>query len=305
MVSRKNQFQSNIFLSYGILAVVYITFLLIGPASNQLFPISVTTSGSYRVLVLTIILPYVAVWFLAFYAYDLFNKYCKLVEKTPEGKGFRAITKGVAVLAWGLIVPNIISLILNAIGQRIHTFMTVSIITTNYVSLVVPLIAFTLIGNGSRHLTEISHARPTSIGTRILAFLSVSFGVIYTYLTLHSRHVYKNPYHLSLPLLIITIIIPYLYSWFIGLLAVYELRLYARKSKGLLYRNIMDSLSYGISFVVISSIMQQSLRIILAYRYATSHGLQLEANFLLALVGAIGYLLIATAVHRLKRIEEI
>lgn len=103
----------------------------------------------------------------------------------------------------------------------------------------------------------------TSVGYHVLLFIII--GVTYCYITfrflnLQSVGSDNNPYYLPAWLMILTVIIPFLYTWLIGLLAAYEIYLYSKNVEGILYQRAMRLLSGGVTSVIASSIVVQYLR---------------------------------------------
>jgi hypothetical protein len=134
--------------------------------------------------------------------------------------------------------------------------------------------------------------------------------VLYCYLTfrqfnpgsLGSTH---NPYFLPIWLLLLTVIIPYLYAWFVGLLAAYEITSYSQQVRGVLYKQALHLLVGGLVAVIAGSILLQYIssvdpspgHLVLDYR--------LLLVVLFRIVIGIGFVLIAAGANRLKRIEEV
>lgn len=102
-----------------------------------------------------------------------------------------------------------------------------------------------------------------------------------------------------------TIIVPYLYAWFMGLMSCYEIIMYSQRIKGLLYKRALNRLAGGIGAVIGSSIFIQFINVVYAYKTNSSLGPLLILIYLLLVVEAIGYILIANGAKNLKRIEEI
>src|SRR6185437_9790703 len=105
---------------------------------------------------------------------------------------------------------------------------SVDIIVSHYLSLVFPLIAFIFISFGARRLTELVKARPSQAAVYTLAASFIIIGAGFTFFVFEgvpihglfqptNRAVYDLPYWL----LFFTIVVPYIFTWFIGLLAAY------------------------------------------------------------------------------------
>ena len=293
------------FFWYVLLALTYLILSLTLPVNSHTLSQLHLSVNQYRALVFVVILPYIIIWGAAFYSYTLMSAYTRLLGDAKEKPAFYDISRGITVLAWGLAIPAIISTILKGIvAKHLNLEESVTIIN-NYITLLVPLIAFTLIGNGTRRLSDLVHARPGKNGMRLFAVLFIALGVYYTFLTLTARKFHGNPYHLSREITMLTIIIPYLYAWFMGFMNCYEIMLFAKKVKGLLYKRALNMLGAGIAIVIGSIIFLQFITIAFAYKTANSLSSILVLVYLLLVTEAIGYYLIAAGAKKLKRIEEI
>jgi hypothetical protein len=105
--------------------------------------------------------------------------------------------------------------------------------------------------------------------------------------------------------MVLTVVIPYLYAWFVGLLATYEIGSFSQQIRGLLYRQALRLLSGGLVSVIISSIaIQYLLSASPRHGFVVVDGRLLWIN-IFRIIGGIGYIMIAFGVSRLKRIEDI
>ncbi|HET8709078.1 MAG TPA: hypothetical protein VFL85_02230, partial [Candidatus Saccharimonadales bacterium] len=251
---------------YGILVAIYLVLSMATPVNPHTLERLHLDAAQYHAFMFAVILPYVLIWFAAFFAYVTLGAYANSIKKSKEGPAFIQIAQGVRVMAWGLAIPAIISAIVKAIATVHPDFEDSATIISNYVTLLVPLIAFAYISAGTRKLSDLVKTRPTLIGIRMFSFAFIVMGVYYVYLTLRARFVHGDPYHLSLVGTLMTIIVPYLFAWFMGLLATLELMMYATKITGVLYKQSLNLLAYGISLVIGSSIFIQYVTVIFAYK---------------------------------------
>jgi hypothetical protein len=268
------------------------------------------TSAGYHSLLLAILLPYIGIWFAAFYGSAKLHDYAELIKKTPEGLGFTLIAKGFQWLAWGLPVPALISLWLNSIANAHPGFLPSALIITNYINVVVALVAFHLIGQGTRDLTTLTKSRLNAAEARTILLIFLTLGVafcffIFRHLNLHSLGSTDNPYYLPAWILIPTLIIPYLYAWFTGLLAAYEIILYGRHVSGVFYRQALSLLASGMTSVIASLIFVQYLRSIAPRAGHLSLNATLLLINIIFIFMAIGFVLMSFAASKLKRIEEV
>ena len=290
---------------YAILILVGAGLALILPANPTTLHAFGISDSTYHLAILTLVLPYALIWFTAFYAYGKLEQYASKVEATREGEAFKKVADGVRFLAWGLAIPTIIALLLQGVEHMVPHFRPARIIIDNYIGVAVQLVGFTLIADGTRSLTELVRARPSSIGIRTLAAVFIAIGVFFTYFIAFNQHRNPNSYYLPNVLLLLTIVVPYLYAWLVGLLGAYELRLYSQKTRGLLYQRALVWLAGGLTTVIIGSIIMEYLNGILVGVSSLHLGTFLALMYGLLIIQAFGYALVAFGAHQLKRIEEV
>jgi hypothetical protein len=290
------------FITLTLIAVVLAIGLPPDPDSlKQLH----TTQTSYRLAVAALLIPYIVIWYFGFFAYGRLKKYLTHIDGAKEERGFVEINLGMGLLAFGLVVPTIISLVLSNIAVHDHGFKPAAIVISNYLSLLVPVLVFTLLGSGVHKLTLISKVRPSYTG--ILSFMAgfTAIGVVYCYLVLHNYFQSGSPYHLSLWPLLLTYVMPYLYSWFVGLYCAFELRLYAHKVPGKLYRQSLAKFSTGLLVAITGSVSIQFVGSVLNNNKHLQLASVLLLDYILLIIVAVGLALMANGTKGLQRIEEV
>ena len=296
--------------NYLAVTVVYLLMAIILPANRAAMQNYHLTSIQYHVIFLSLVVPLVAIWLIGFYGAAKISQYARMVRKSGEGEGMEQLSAGVNWMAWLLPVSAIVTLVAGAIANTHTGFQGASVIITDYVQLFITITAFTMFGRGARSLSSFIKARLELEQGRVVIFMFLLLGVAYCFFTfrslnLHSLTSTNNPYYLPVWLLITTVIIPYLYAWFAGLLASFELLLYARKVQGVLYRQAMRLLALGCVSVIGGSVSSQYLL------SAVPRSAHLSFNATLIIVNIIyvfmaaGFILITIGAHRLKMIEEI
>lgn len=296
--------------SYTILVVCYVLLILLLPANHTDMHSYSLSVAQYRGLRLVLALPLALMWFSAFYGYAKLRQYADAIAKTPEGKGYRRLADGCRWLAWGLTATPIVSLIVNTIGDRHPGFHSVAVIVINYASLAYVLVAFSIISGGAHELAQRTKQAMASGSTRILQLVFVGAGVLYCYLTfrhldLQSLASTNNPYYLPVWLLVISIIIPNLYAWFVGLLAAHDITVAARRTHGLLYRHAVRLVAIGLVLAIASLISTQYLHSVIPRTGHLSLDTALIVTYATYMTMVIGFSLVALGVSRLKRIEEV
>lgn len=301
---------SRAIVQYCLLASLYIGLILILPASQRSMREYMLSPIEYRVLYLAVSTPFLISWLAAFIGYSKLHEYAEAISDTPEGSSFMRLARGCAWLAWGLPIQNFITLILNTFAYSHSGFHPAAIIISNYTGLVLPLIALTIISGASKSLTESAHLTFSAAKARSIIWMFVTAALVYCYLTfqrfdLSSFGSTKNPYYLPLWLMVISVIIPYLYAWFIGLLAAYEITLFSRNVRGVLYRQALRILVLGLVAVVVGSIALQYLNSASPRLGYLALNYKLVLTSLFRVVGGAGFVLIAIGALKLKKIEEV
>lgn len=293
-----------------VLIVLFVILISVLPANQATMAAYHLHTLEYHVITLAIALPSLLVWLAAFAGYAKLRQYAKAMQETPEGEHFNRLATGTAWLAWSLPLTAITVLVLNAIATKSPGFHATDIIISNYVILLLPLIAFSVIATGSRGLLSDAKLAFSSASIRIIILLFLIVGVLYCYLTfqhfdLGSLSSTNNPYFLPLWLMVLSVTIPYLYAWFIGLLASYEIALFSKQVSGVLYRQALHLVVGGLIAVIVSSIALQYINSIVPRAGYLVLDYRLAITLLFRVIGGFGFIMIAVGAMRLKKIEEV
>jgi hypothetical protein len=293
-----------------ILSVVYIFLLFVLPIGHETVGSYHLSNFDYRILRFAVNLPSIFLWIAAFIGYGTLQQYSKLIQTTAEGSSYNRLANGVMWLAWSLPITSLTSLITSSISYRRPSFHAAGIIITNYVSLILPLIAFSLIGLAARQISSTVHNKFYGRSSRTTVLLFLLIGILYCCMTfshfssarLNSSN---NPYFLPIWLMILTVVIPYLYAWLVGLLAAYGISIYSQQIAGLLYQRALRLLVVGLIIIICASIAMQYLN---GVEPRTGHlilNTKLLVNVILRIISGAGFVLLTIGALRLKKIEEI
>lgn len=288
-----------------ILAIIAIGLALGLPPDPHAVRQLHTSAASYRLAIAVLLIPYVLIWYASFYTFGKLQDYSEPLKGTKDGAAFRKITVGMGVLAFSLVIPTIISLILNNIAAHHEAFKAASVIINNYLGLFPGLLAFLLLYNGTRMLRRTAtRGRAQKLDLRWHAPWFLLLSVLFSHLTIDNYY-RSHPYHLALWLLIVTFIVPYLYGWVVGLLSAYDLWLYAKAVPGLLYQRAIKLFAGGITVVIVGSIAIQFVSITITQRLSDSLGSVLLIDYGLLIIVTIGLFLMALGTKKLIKIEEV
>lgn len=301
---------------YLILLGVFISLYIIAALN---FPISPAALAKYdltlsqaRLLYFTIVIPHILIWLAAFYGFMRFKEYTGLIKDTADGRALNRVANGLMILAFSLPITRLVSALEDHIVKRSPELIPSATIVINYLTLALTLAGFVLIARGAKELTGVIKKQPTRPYKAALTLGFLALAGIFSYFTLSSpmRRVSSDPllqaaYHLPDWLIVTTIIVPYLYIWYLGGRAAMHISFYKHNVSGHIYKPFLGSLAVGISWVIIASVLQQFFRALRDVVVHLSLRPLLLVVYVLLVITALGYLLIARAAQKLRKIEEV
>ncbi len=297
---------------YVFLVLVYLVLVFSIPPDPATLARYNLTLGQARMLNLAIVVPLLAIWSAAFYGLYRLHTYAKLMRGNDEGRGFVSLAKGIGFLTLGLPISSILSSTLNYFA-RLHPSSTATmVITINYVNILISIAAFTYIAKGARELVSTTKKVTPSLNQVVtfLGFLVLSG--VYVYLTFQNpirnypaAGSHRATHFLPDWLILLTIIVPNLYVWYVGFRATADLSFFKEKVKGTIYKQFLGFLAAGIGTVLVSSIFIQFLTALSSLFTNLPLTPLLALIYLLLVIIAAGYVLIAVGAKKLRKIEEV
>jgi hypothetical protein len=306
-VSNKNWFY---YIAVFITWLVYVLLTFSAPVTetSKKYGLTQPTLDALRI---TVALPLLIIWLLAIYGALHLKRYAQTIEKGFDGQSLHKMSIGLFVLALGMISSSLFGTIrsLNIYNPEIVVIMT---ILTNYLNVITPLIAYFLIFQSSSKLLHNINAKAVSQVHKLLALLPLGIlAALYIWLTLSNPN-RQTPvssdtaasFYLSDPLIFLTIIIPVVIAWGLGILSVLNIYSYMKNVQGIIYKQSLKYMAFGIVGVVGASILTQALLALGATRLmGVSLGWLLCIVYVLLAAIALGYVLIALGSKKLSKIE--
>lgn len=296
--------RSRLFGLYVLFVGLYAVMLLIAPPPRIAMDRYNLTINQLHLLELTIIIPMAIIWFIAFYGYSKLRAYTDLIKDSKDGKQINRIATGVLILTIGTPFTTVASSIMTVISQDMPNFRPTSLIIRHYLDILVPLLAFILISGGARGLHDLTKHRPPQYVINAVAGIFIVIGVTYCWVILNA-HNFNAAYFLPEWLVLTTIVIPYMYTWYLGMMSAYQVHAYSLKVPGIVYRRNWNLFAAGIAAIIVASII---------YQYAATLTRQFSSlrlipllcivYSLLALI-SVGYILVALGAKKLQKIEEV
>jgi hypothetical protein len=96
---------------FTILAVAYFVLTITLPSNKTTLTKYHLTSGQDIILTLTIALPYLIIWYVAFTGYLRFKSYTDTIKKSKDGVAFNTISTGLLWLVLWLPISTIVGTI--------------------------------------------------------------------------------------------------------------------------------------------------------------------------------------------------
>jgi len=305
--------------AYGILSVfvlLYLAATFLKPPDPEAMERFGLSALQLRLLLVSIVIPIIAVWYMALYGVVHYYAYAKIVKNSPEGPGFNALALGLTILFVGLIAGTVVNLLQQAVEAffpDLADIQKISTITRNYINVIVYFTAFMYMMFGADRLVRAFNVALNYKKAMFATYLpSIVISGTYIYLLFQNsyRTMSDNPdinptYYLSDFMIVFTIVLPYIVSWLLAFSALFNLSLFYQNISGTVYKKSLKYFTLGLSAVVTLTVFLQVVSQIGSTLVSGGLGVILIfIYFILALIAA-GYFLVARGAKELKKIEEV
>jgi hypothetical protein len=295
------------YLAYLIFAILYITVSLVAPLGPNRFNLSTSRTHALQ---LTILLPVVVIWLAAIYGVEKFHSYARLIRKSKDGQALYIMSAGLMILVGSILFNGLIGIVRPWALK--DGWLSAYTVFNNYVAVLLPLIAYYVMHTGSRALLKSIKARSSRLSwAGIIILLAVTgAGYIaalmsYDYRTQTPDPSKYNSFYISTPLILATIALPYIIGWALALRAVVNLNQYRKQVKGVIYKRSLFRLEVGIVTVTVFYMFLQLLVAFSTYLAKANLGSILLFLYVLIILYALGFMIIASGTSKLTAIEKI
>ena len=307
----KRRIASRVVFFIALIAAYLLVIFIIPPDASVLTKYDLRPS-QYVLIRLAVLTPLIAIWLIALYGFVTVYRYAGSIRKHKDGKAFVTLSSGLGVLAFGLPLQSLMSSLLNYASRTNPAATPATTIINNYLALAIVLIGFYIINKGAKALlTNTKTDEPNSIHYQAWQFGLAVFSAIFVYLTLTNparsvpiEGAAKAVYYLPDWLIVLTIIIPYIAVWYLGMQSAYYIRHYRNKVPGMLYKQALGFLANGIGAVILASMLLRLLTNMTAFFKSAELKILLAVVYLLLVAISIGYILIAKGANKLRKMEE-
>lgn len=296
----------KLILLFILFAAIYIVHSVLAAYDPDLQAQYSLTRTQAMALLLTIAIPYIAIWFTALYGYIRLRMYARSIKRTRDGRGMWQLSNGVLWLILWLPINTLLGEAASFTIDRSSGLAVVAKYVSLYVGQAILLLAFYLLSEGTKKLVRLAKPRTFRWRPKLMMLLFWLGAGFYIFLVLHNPEAASGTEAHALPtwLLLDTVILPRLLGWYWGLQAIWHLYLYAKFISGKIYRLGLAYLATGLG-VVIACII--ALRYLSTMSSVTGGGLQviLLAIYPLLIVIGAGFLLTTRGTGELARIEQV
>lgn len=295
--------RSKLFYSYISFLIIYSLFTLIPAPSRAVLSQYHVSAAALRIIDVTIIVLLAVIWYIGFYGYAKLRSYTQIIQTDKDGKQVTKLTTGIFILVMWLPISMVVAAVLNYFSLRHTGLLAAATIIDNYLSLLLPLAAFIFIGLGAHGLRIMVRQYISFYIINALALLVFYIGAVYQHLVIVTAN--RNAvYHLPFWLIMLTIIVPYIFMWFIGLAAAYSIYCYSKKVKGIVYKKSWNFVGIGIGWLILTSMGLQYLTSLVAHLAHLSIYWTLAIVYSILIIVSLGFVLIAIGANGLRAIEE-
>jgi len=295
------------YLAYLVFAALYITVSLVAPLGPNRFRLSPTRTHALQAAIL---LPVVIIWMAAVYGAEKFHSYTKLIRKSKDGRALHIMSAGLLILVGSILFSGLIGIVRPWALK--DGWLSAYTIFTNYISVLLPLVAYYVMHAGSIELLKSIKVRTSRVSwVGIIVILGIiGAGYIAALINYDYRTYTPDPskyssFYISAPLIITTIALPYLIGWGLAIKSMLNLNQYRQQVKGVIYKKSLFRLEAGILIVTAFYIVVQLLVAFSTYFASAELGSILLFLYVLILIYALGFMVIASGTSKLTAIEKI
>lgn len=256
----------------------------------------------------TIVVPIAAIWLIAANGFLRLLRYAEAIQGSAEGQPIRQMANGIMILAFGFVLTSIAGSLASIQIADNPNLEPVTTVFRNYFQVAFPLIAFIYINNGAAALSRTLKLDLPDLHTRLFMLGFIILASVYTAMmvsTPFSPQSMSEIYFLPEWLVILSIIVPYLFTWYNGLGAAYWLIRYGQNVKGVIYKQAFGRLAFGFIVITITAIILRFISTIGEQLIELSISPLLTIIYTLVFLYALGYGLVSIGANRLARLEKV
>jgi hypothetical protein len=286
--------------------IIYCGVSLLTPLGNTPEQLNISPTA-LRFLMISFYLPFLICWIFAISACINFWNFTRTLPEGTLQNGFWLITLGLTILTIDLTIPGTIGVLYGFFGG--DTNEAGWVIFNRYLDILLPILSFIPMYIGSVMLVHRTDQKVSAASKLITAILPATiFSIFYIYMifTDPTRQISTDPlipatYFLADSLIIITVVIPVIATWVLGLLLVQNLDHYSHHTRTV-NRSGLVTFYNGMLVIIAATIIVQALNSLGSTRFQDiSLGLVIFLLYVLIIFITLGLGLIARGAKNLYK----
>lgn len=286
--------------------IIYCGASLLTPLGNTPEQLNISPDA-LRFLLISFYLPFLICWIFAISACINFWNFTRTLPKGTLQNGFLLMTLGLIILTIDLTIPGIIGVLYGFFGG--DTNEAGWVIFNRYLDILVPILSIVPMYAGSLMLVNRTDQKISTASKLITAILPATmFSTFYIYMifTDPTRQISTDPlipatYFLADSLIVMTVVIPVVATWVLGLLLVQNLDHYSHHTRTV-NRPGLVTFYNGMLVIVAATIIIQAINSLGSTRFQDiSLGLVIFLLYALIIIITFGLGLIARGAKNLYK----
>lgn len=287
------------------LAYVGLTFTTEIKPEDNTYNLSIST---IRLLQVTIVLPVLAIWTAAWRGSFGVRWYADSITQIKESRAWHFVASGLLAITIAIISSSFISL-----AESLEYITTEQrVIGSNFVVTWLTMFSFIFIAKGAHSLAQTQNEAKkdkakqarNAAGMVIVVVLYVLAVFSNESRTLPANGAEEATYYLNDVQILVFAVLPTIIGWASGVVAASNLLRYRKHVKGILYREALKNITYGLLAIVSFGIVMQGL-IQLGFLIDLELAPLLAVIYAILILYAIGYMYIYSGAKKLRKIEEV
>lgn len=306
-------------LAYGSVFVIWAAsiWLSLLPKNTEALKQYKLTASNLHIIQISLSLPTLFIWCAILFAALSFYRYSRQIAGSKESPAYRYIGYGLTYMFVGSIVGSFINSIRAILSENANDPQQVKthfVIIANYIAVASALGLYYYLFKGGKTLlgTAIKgriHPSKYSILV-VVPFLVVAISYLFLIFDNPNRRMSTNPkivpsFGLPDALILLTVALPYLLSWFLGFIALASLYRYQAATAGVFYKQLFKKLVNGMTMVIALTIALQVISQFATFFVDKNLSFILQFIAVIYIIIIVGLVLVARAARQLNKIETL
>lgn len=255
-----------------------------------------------------VLIPTLIIWTIALYGFLHILRYGSTIKESPESKPISMLGTGLMLLAFGFPIASIAGNVATIFITENPNFEPAVTIIRNYIQILFPLLAFIYLKYGASGLVKTVRTKANKVQENLLivgyTLLASGYTVLMFSTPFSDTHI-EQIYFLPMWLIVVTVITPYLFTWYNGIVAAYQIIRYKNQVKGVVYKNVFSRFASGLIVITITAVLIRVLITLIEQITELNLSPLLALVYILLIFYGIGYGLVASGSRQLTKIEKI